>query len=331
MASGSPATSKSSRRAGSPRARRAWVILAALVVVLCLATYGSMVWTISGIFAKHVVAGDGLGPESFGLQAETVSLTSSDGLALQAWWVVPQAEPKGTVILLHGMDGMDATSMLGHARFLGDAGYASLALDMRAHGRSEGDRIGLAFEEPRDVSAAIDWVLAQEPVAGKPLILLGASLGGATALRAAAARPEVDAVVSEGSYASVDRMVVGFMEMMGAPRALALALDPFAKLALLTLYGVWPATASPVHDIGAIAPRPVLLIHGEKDDQISLDHLAALQAAAGPGAEVWVVPGAGHIVFEDVALGPRDGTYKARLAEFLSEVVEGNGRTDRGV
>src|SRR5690606_30381245 len=146
------------------------------------------------------------------------------------------------------------------------------------------------------VSAAIDWLLNQEHLGQKPIILLGVSMGGATALRTAAARPDVDGVISQGSYASVDRMVIGFMEMMGAPRALALVLDPFVKLALATVYGVWPATASPVHDIGAIAPRPVLLMHGEQDDQINLDHLEALRAAAGPGAEVWLVPGAGHII-----------------------------------
>lgn len=305
------------------RRRRGWAILAASLIVLCLFTYGSMVWIVSDIFTRRVVMRDGPTPERYGLQAETISLTSSDGIGLKAWWIVPDAEPLGTVILLHGMDGTDASEMLGHARFLRDSGYASLALDMRAHGRSEGDRIGLAFDEPRDVSAAIDWILAHEQMSQKPIVLLGISMGGATALRTAAARPEVDGVISQGSYASVDRMVIGFMEMMGVPRALALVLDPFARLALATVYGVWPSTASPVHDIGAIAPRPVLLIHGEKDTQIGLDHLEALRSAAGPGAEVWLVPGAGHVVYQDADLGPGDEAYKARLLEFLARVVEG--------
>lgn len=305
-----------------PRSRRALTIIVAILVVFCLLVYGSMLWTISSIFSHQVVVGECVTPETYGLHAETIPLTSSDGIALEAWWVLPDSEPLGTVVLLHGMDGMDATAMLGHARFLREVGYASLVLDMRAHGRSGGGRIGLAFDEPRDVSAALDWLLAQETVRQRPVILLGVSLGGATAIRTAAARPEVDAVISAGSFASVDRMIMGFMEMMGAPQALAAVLDPFAKLALLTIYGAWPATASPVHDIGAIAPRPILLMHGENDDQISLDHLETLWEAAGPGAEVWIVPGAGHIVFREDELGADDQAYKERLVEFLSKVVE---------
>lgn len=92
--------------------------------------------------------------------------------------------------------------MLGHSRALRDAGYASVALDMRAHGRSGGERIGLAFEEHRDVAAVLDWIEAQPALKGKPVALLGVSMGGAVALRTAGMRPDVDAVISVSAFAS---------------------------------------------------------------------------------------------------------------------------------
>jgi fermentation-respiration switch protein FrsA (DUF1100 family) len=232
-------------------------------------------------------------PEELGLQAETIQVTSSDGIPLQAWWIAAP-EAKGIVVVLHGMDGTDASTMLGHARFLYDAGYSSLVLDMRAHGRSGGERIGLAFEEPRDVSAALDWVAAQPELRDQPLALLGLSMGGATALRTAAIRPEVDAVISVSAFASVDRVLGQGMRLMGAPEELIGIYTPFTRLAMLTLYGAWPSAASPERDIPSITPRPVLIAHGDADDQIPVENATLLKNAAGDNAELWIVPGAGH-------------------------------------
>jgi uncharacterized protein len=46
--------------------------------------------------------------------------------------------------------------------------------------------------------------------------------------------------------------------------------------------------------IGAITPRPVLLIHGDADELVPVDHSARL-AAAAPQADVWIVPDATHV------------------------------------
>jgi pimeloyl-ACP methyl ester carboxylesterase len=54
-----------------------------------------------------------------------------------------------------------------------------------------------------------------------PVALPGVSMGGATAIRAAAQRPEVDAVISISAFASVDRMMGHGMTLMGAPDWLA--------------------------------------------------------------------------------------------------------------
>jgi pimeloyl-ACP methyl ester carboxylesterase len=45
--------------------------------------------------------------------------------------------------------------------------------------------------------------------------------------------------------------------------------------------------------VGAIAPRPLLIVHGEADRYFPLTHVEAL-AAAAPTAQVWIEPMMGH-------------------------------------
>jgi pimeloyl-ACP methyl ester carboxylesterase len=51
---------------------------------------------------------------------------------------------------------------------------------------------------------------------------------------------------------------------------------------------------APVDLIGQIAPIPILIVHGELDSYLPVDHPRALAAAAGPTARLWLVPGFGH-------------------------------------
>jgi hypothetical protein len=248
-------------------------------------------------------------PGDLGLTGETIALTSSDGIPLKAWWI-PAEPAQGVAVVLHGMDGLDASCLLPHAKFLHEAGWSTLVLDMRAHGRSGGKRIALAIEEPRDVKAALDWVEGQSSLQGKPLVLLGLSMGGATAIRTAATRPDVDAVISVSAFAS-------FEPLMG--RGLQLLLG---RLSILTIYGVWPADVSPVHDIPQIQPRPILIMHGSADQQIPVGDAYLLQKAAGTHAELWIAPGADHLIFTEdgTGQGALDTAYRQHILDFLERV-----------
>ncbi len=70
--------------------------------------------------------------------------TSALGLTLTT-------EDEAVVLFLSGLQEPSVTAFLGHARMLAERGYASLLLEVRAHGESEGDRIALSFHDHRDV------------------------------------------------------------------------------------------------------------------------------------------------------------------------------------
>ncbi len=249
-------------------------------------------------------------PDDLRGRAESIALTSADGIPLKGWWL-PAESPRGAVVVLHGMDGLDASCLLPQARFLNAVGWSAFFLDMRAHGRSGGTRIGLSLEEPRDVGAAVDWVESQPASRGMPVVLLGLSMGGAAAIRTAAARPDVDGVISVSAFASLDGM-------MGEGAQLVLA-----RLAVFTLYGEWTTTASPVHDIPRIRPRPVLLLHGTADRQIPIEHAHLLQQAGGANVELVAVEGADHLIFTEDGNGSGhdDTVYRQRILDYLGKVT----------
>jgi alpha-beta hydrolase superfamily lysophospholipase len=291
-------------------------ITISIALIILLGFYLSSVFILKDM-ATHRVEKFKNTPESLGLDATTISLLSKDGISLKAWYV-PANDPRGVVVLLHGMDGMDASSFLPQATYLHEAGYASIVLDMRAHGRSGGNRIGFAFEEPQDVNAALDWVASQNELENVPVALLCFSMGGATAIRTAAVRSDVNAVISVSSFSSIDKMLGQGMLLMGAPKEMIRIYTPFMRLGLLTLYGVWPATASPEHDIAMISPRPVLLLHGSADSQIPVEQAYALKEAGGQNVELQIFEGADHLVFRGDGTGPEDADFRQALLNFLA-------------
>jgi alpha-beta hydrolase superfamily lysophospholipase len=295
-------------------------VLVTIAVLIAGGLYGFSLYFLNHVLSFRVqklVAT----PETYGLRGESVSLTSSDGIPLKAWWIPAEASKRrGVVILLHGMDGLDASTLLGHARFLHDAGYAAVALDMRAHGRSGGQRIGSSVEEPRDVMAALDWLRQQPQLGGVPVVLLGISMGGATALRTAAARADVAAVISVSSFCSVNQSLQEVFDHSDMPKTAVAIMMPFIRLALATLYRVWPGRLSTLDDIGRIPPRPILIMHGTGDDQISVDNAYRLSQAAGNRVQLWIVKGAGHGIYKGEVTSAENSAYRDRILTFLDSV-----------
>jgi acylglycerol lipase len=110
-------------------------------------------------------------------------LDGTGGVALywQAW--LPETEARAVVVISHGVSEHSARYTHVGQRLAG-AGYAAYALDHRGHGRSEGKRVMVnAGDVVADLRAFIDLAAARHP--GKPVYLLGHSMGAAIAIACA--------------------------------------------------------------------------------------------------------------------------------------------------
>jgi alpha-beta hydrolase superfamily lysophospholipase len=117
------------------------------------------------------------------------SLRTPDGIELhtQRWTVADGTPRRGSVLLVHGLG--EHSGRYAHvAAALNEIGLDVTAYDQRGHGRSGGPRGGLPHSEALvdDLRQVFDALATEDP-AWAPPFLLGHSMGGAIAARAATA------------------------------------------------------------------------------------------------------------------------------------------------
>ncbi|WP_159272960.1 alpha/beta hydrolase [Variovorax boronicumulans] len=271
-------------------ARRWWMSLAALPLFLLGGCVQSMFYYPDRVRYET--------PDALGLRYENVRFTSADGTRLSGWFIpaAGRADPKaakGTVVHFHG----NAQNMSSHWRFvawLPAQDYNVFVFDYRGYGESDG------APEPRgvfeDSNAALDHVRARADVDASRLFVFGQSLGGTNAIAAVGSgnRAGVKAVAIESTFYSY--------------RSIANDKLPGAGLLVRDDYGASKFVA-------AIAPIPLLLIHGTADAVIPHHHSQRLLADAKEPKQLIEVPGAGHL--EPMA-APRFGTtYQQALTTFF--------------
>ena len=162
-----------------------------------------------------------------------IETKTDDGLKISAWNFSTH-KPKAIVIIIHGMHGMDSSSLLNFGKFFQEHNYESFCLDLRAHGYSEGNRIGFGYKEVNDVNALIDWIQKKDKYKNKNVILYGISMGGATAINTAANREDIDQVISVSSFESYESAFIYYMEKEDIPPFIINLFKPGIRMILLT-------------------------------------------------------------------------------------------------
>ena len=228
--------------------------------------------------------------------SRSVTVHTDDGVRL-AGVVVPAAAVAGprppTFVVVHGFTGSIARpSFLRLAGWLCRFGEVR-GHDARGHGRSGGRSAVGGDPEVRDGDAA---VAAARADGARAVVTVGMSLGGGVVLRQAAlGRHRPDAVVS---VSAVARWYVRETRPMRRVHWL-LETTPGrlvgSRVLGLRLGEPWdPVPVSPIEAVALVAPTPLLLVHGDRDEYFPVEHFRALVRAAGPTACALEVPGFGH-------------------------------------
>ena len=137
-------------------------------------------------------------PADVGLEFEDLTLSTSDGLGISAWYV-PRQKANGTVIFCHGNAGNMADRLF-VIQLFHKLGYNLLMFDYRGYGGSEGrpDEEGTYL----DAAAAWDYVAEIKKEPPSRIALVGRSLGGAVAIDLALRHPP-GALVVEATFTSL--------------------------------------------------------------------------------------------------------------------------------
>ena len=242
------------------------ILTTSFVFTLLLVTMGC-----SGVFfypqKQHVLT-----PDQLKLEYEDVFLESSDNITVHGWWLDANEPVRGTIYFLHG----NAENISTHIRnvyWLPKHGYQVFLLDYRGYGLSEGapDLKGAL----NDIRVGFEYVVERNADTGKPVYLLGQSLGASMALYFAATDPQakqyLSAIISDAAfsrYKDIARHVAGngwLTWMVQYP----------VSWSMITGY-------DPVDYVGDISPTPLLLIHSQDDQIIPYKNSQQLLEAALP-------------------------------------------------
>lgn len=278
---------------------------ALLVLVIVSAITGSAaLFVIGGALAEpelHAVQGP---PDDIPL--ESLRIPRADGDTVAAWFAEGDGS-RGGVLLAHGMRS-DRRQMLDRARFLFAAGYSVLLIDLQAHGETHGQQITFGYRESFDVKAALDYLKIR--LGGRPVGLIGASLGGAAALLGTSP-VDAEAVVLEGVYGSIEQAV-------GNRIAIRLGeighwLAPLLVWQIAPRLGIGPEQLAPnatIHRLDA----PVMIIAGTQDRRTRLGESKSLYLRARSPKRLWLINGARHEDFHRHS--PAD--YEQRVLDFFN-------------
>ena len=241
-------------------------------------------------------------PADFDTLFVELVLETEDGLRIQAWYTPPENEV--VILLAHGYAQSRVAER--HALFAHN-GFGVLSWDARAHGTSEGEVTTVGYHEVLDVGAALDYVMAQPNV--RRVGGYGVSMGGATMIRAAAAHVEIEAVVTDSSYAVLEEVANHIMPFD--------VLEPSLRWFAEREMGVSLEAMRPVDEIGRLSPRPVFIIHGDADQTVPVEGSRRLYEAAGEPRFLWTASNASHANVQAVY----SEEYEKRVIGFFREYL----------
>jgi len=231
------------------------------------------------------------------VELEPVTL-EVDGINIAGQLYLPGGDgPYPTVCACHGIPaGIPDPADRGYASLaekISPHGFAVFIFNFRGAGASGGNLDMLGWT--RDLKAVIDYLYALPQVDNTCLSLLGFSAGAAVSVYVAAGDKRVSAVVACACPAEFNLVAIA-----DSPRSLA---DHFRSIGAIR-DDDFPASAEgwfngfelvrPINYIAQISPRPLLLVHGSRDETVEVSHARRLYARAGEPKQLAVVEGAGH-------------------------------------
>jgi len=221
---------------------------------------------------------------------ESLRLSTQDGEELGAWY--SEGEPDApSVLLVHGI-GAARTHFLSRAEVFARRGYSVFLVTLRAHGDSTGEFNDIGLSARHDVVAAVDELQRRRP--GRPLVVMGTSMGAAAALFASGELGNrVSGYILESPFETLRRAVRNRTE-----NALPPVLDWVAYQGLLiTAHWLLPEfnNIAPVRAIRSVpADVPVLILAGRLDRAARPDEARALHAQVRQHGQLLFFEAASH-------------------------------------
>ena len=238
-------------------------------------------------------------------------IESYDKLQLHSY-VVSQNSNKWAIVV-HGYGG-SGKLMSDKSKYFYDMGYNVLIPDLRGHGKSEGDYIGMGWKDRLDIISWINFIIKENPNA--EIVLHGTSMGAATVLMTSGENlpSNVKAIVADCAYTSAwDEFSYQLETYLKVPSYYILNVTNMVTK-LKAGYSLKEASAL---ECVKKATVPILFIHGDKDKFVPYSMMDKLYDATSSPKEKLTIDGGEHANSDLVS----PFLYWLTLEDFLNQYV----------
>lgn len=236
-----------------------------------------------------------------------VSVQSFDGLKLYGKFL--EANSDKSVIIVHGFGGSFYHTQQ-YCKFFHEKNFNVLAIDSRAHGKSEGSCVTFGWFEKDDIKSWVDFL--NEKIPNNKILLFGVSMGATAVCMASSQKLEnVVGIISDCAFDNADREIEYVMKKKHIlmKKILKKHLYSFTK----RLHNFDCLKADAISQVKKTTV-PILYIHGDADDYVPIENMNNLYNATPSNMrEKFVVEGAGHALSYAVA----DVLYEKKISDFI--------------
>ena len=241
-------------------------------------------------------------------------ITSSDNLKLHAYEVKNENKTDKWAIVVHGYTS-EGKLLSSKAKHLYNMGYNVLVPDLRSHGTSEGNYIGMGWHDRLDIIDWINYIVKNNPKS--EIALHGTSMGSATVLMVSGEKlpSNVKAIVADCGYTSVyDEFSYQLKQLFNLP---AFPIMNFSDVVTHIRAGYCLNDASAINQVKK-STTPILYIHGDKDEFVPYYMMDELYNATNSEKEKLTIEGGEHANSDLV--NPK--LYWSTVNSFLEKYIE---------
>lgn len=245
----------------------------------------------------------------FAEEVERVEIKSHDNLKLRG--IFKQMGGEKLAILVHGYGG-NCHQMEPYAKIFATRNYDILAIDLRCHGKSEGDDITMGENESKDLMLWVNKMLERNPQ--YKIILFGISMGATSICLACGNQLPQNVVlaIEDCGFSNAYNQLahVYFKSKM--------AIKPIFKIFYSYTKRTKNFDLKKVDGVKALqkCKIPMLFIHGENDDFVPTENLKTLSSQLPETRkETYIAPNSAHV--QSYLNNPK--SYTKVVENFLSK------------
>jgi pimeloyl-ACP methyl ester carboxylesterase len=261
-------------------------------------------------------------------QGELVRFETEDGMQLVGSYLARRhPERVGLLVFCHEYLS-DRWSYFPYLDHLRDQGFDIFTFDFRNHGASESDAEYAPLQwatdhEVRDLRAALRCLRRRHDHDRAGFGLFGVSRGGSTALVVGSEADDVWGVVTDGAFPTRGTMTAYILRwaeiyvrsrtfLATVPRWVYAFVGDVSRLRSQRRRNCrFPDVESAAR---RLSPRPLFMIHGQRDTYIGPEIARSLFDEARHPKELWIVPDAKHNRCREC----QPAAYEARVERFLA-------------